>query len=952
MRLKYEPGDDVIPKIEERDKTLRERRLEDEDRRLVNQVQAASLREVNVETPEERRERRRRREERARTSAGRSSRDERGSRDDRHTSRETSRERPVPVRPSRRRDTGESSGGEGRNRRRVAASEPGPPNLHPDPEANERRRRRLAEQAARGSSRQAEIQRRNEEADRTAVRQLEHQSSLRSLISSSEVDSHEMEEEILRQIREEGLLDGIDLENINVAQEDQISERIAEAFRRRQRERSPAVAPSRTRERSASDRTDRDRRYASSNRVSPNNATQYPPIAGESRRYHSRSLSARSQTEEATRRSPRSSSRHLEPQSSDEARTRRRPRDPSRHSRRSATSPSPSASPAIRQARRSNTDLSDRPRLSDASAGRPNNDGRTTSEPTPQPATSMADVVEMTMNRRRPPPLPPREQGHLVAELAGTSSPVELSAADRPHLRSTSQSSNPPPSPRISSAPSAPVAPATPSTAPPTQPAAAQLEVQPGLLPALPPSPTVAQHSSAIERALTLSATSRPTSSSSAGSHRVNLPRYPEPSIICNRCQKTHIEYDLHYSCSYCHNGNYNLCLSCYRTGKGCLHWFGFGYAAFTKFEKLRQMGQLPPNAEKPHMLYAERYAPPKVIPGGAEGRRTLTTEDPARRLQSGAFCVGCQAWANDCYWRCEACHEGDWGFCNNCVNKGQCCTHPLLPLVYMPKNSTTAEATGAITSPVYDHPPPLTASVIEGPGVLELGSFKPLSFRVLCDNCHRPITPEQRRFHCYQCTSSHGPSGGAEGDYDLCVSCYQGLVTKRRVSAENGHQGWRRCLRGHRMVILGFEEWRGGQRRVVVQDSVGGWTLITEPAVGPQIHTGELEKWSWGPAGSKFRLVTREVGAIAPMYGLRENANAQPDIGFPPDGGSGMKAVALWSWWPSEKEGEGDGELLFPRGAEVRECIDVNGDWFFGSYMGKKGLFPAPYVRVVDVGV
>jgi len=152
-------------------------------------------------------------------------------------------------------------------------------------------------------------------------------------------------------------------------------------------------------------------------------------------------------------------------------------------------------------------------------------------------------------------------------------------------------------------------------------------------------------------------------------------------------------------------------------------------------------------------------------------------------------------------------------------------------------------------------------------------------------------------------------------------------------------------------MVVLGFEEWRGGQRRVVVQDLVGGWTLVTEPAEGPQINAGELEKWSWA-SGTKFRLVTREVGAIAPMYGLRENANAQPDIGFPPDGGSGMKAVALWSWWPSEKEGEGDGELLFPRGAEVRECIDVNGDWFFGSYMGKKGLFPAPYVRVVDVGV
>ena len=34
---------------------------------------------------------------------------------------------------------------------------------------------------------------------------------------------------------------------------------------------------------------------------------------------------------------------------------------------------------------------------------------------------------------------------------------------------------------------------------------------------------------------------------------------------------------------------------------------------------------------------------------------------------------------------------------------------------------------------------------------------------------------------------------------------------------------------------------------------------------------------------------------------------------------------------------------------AEVREVEDVNGDWFHGSYMGAQGLFPSPYVRVVE---
>ena len=38
----------------------------------------------------------------------------------------------------------------------------------------------------------------------------------------------------MRQIMEDGLLDGIDLNNLDIAQEDEISERIAQAYRRRQ----------------------------------------------------------------------------------------------------------------------------------------------------------------------------------------------------------------------------------------------------------------------------------------------------------------------------------------------------------------------------------------------------------------------------------------------------------------------------------------------------------------------------------------------------------------------------------------------------------------------------------------------------------------------------------------------------------------------------------------------
>jgi hypothetical protein len=70
----------------------------------------------------------------------------------------------------------------------------------------------------------------------TAAPQRENPSSLRSLISPSYFDPHEMEEDILRQITEEGLLNGVDLDNIEADQENQLSGRIAEAYRQRRGE--------------------------------------------------------------------------------------------------------------------------------------------------------------------------------------------------------------------------------------------------------------------------------------------------------------------------------------------------------------------------------------------------------------------------------------------------------------------------------------------------------------------------------------------------------------------------------------------------------------------------------------------------------------------------------------------------------------------------------------------
>ena len=117
--------------------------------------------------------------------------------------------------------------------------------------------------------------------------QIEHQPSLRSLLSASPIESLDVQQEILQSIYAEGSLDGLDLDNLTPEQEDQLSERIAEACRRRQRRRdrsgvrghgqqgenitppSPAAAEAQT----------RDRHHARTGSASAQQSRPRPPIS-------------------------------------------------------------------------------------------------------------------------------------------------------------------------------------------------------------------------------------------------------------------------------------------------------------------------------------------------------------------------------------------------------------------------------------------------------------------------------------------------------------------------------------------------------------------------------------------------------------------------------------------------------------------------------------------------
>lgn len=105
-------------------------------------------------------------------------------------------------------------------------------------------------------------------------------------------------------------------------------------------------------------------------------------------------------------------------------------------------------------------------------------------------------------------------------------------------------------------------------------------------------------------------------------------------------------------------------------------------------------------------------------------------------------------------------------------------------------------------------------------------------------------------------------------------------------------------------MLVIGFEDGATGQRRVVVGPLVGG-------------HHGR-------PAD--------------PLPGA---GTVSTPLGEP----WGLKATALWARWPNEGV---EDELGFPRGAEIVEARDVNGDWWEGRYCGRGGLWPHGYARIM----
>lgn len=724
------------------------------------------------------------------------------------------------------------------------------------------------------------------------ARQVAHQSSLRSLLSASDLDSPDLEEALLRQVVEEGILEGIDLDHMSSLEEEQIQQAIYDAFNRLRRERAAGRRVDGVfNNNDTSSNTDR----SVQNNTAPND------VAG------THSQSSR----------PPISRPHLFSAANDNPRPHRR--TSSQGSSRSARTGGQQGlvlpSSGDDRASRSASDLSLDPPRAEGSGERPRRASANT--------------------RRTTDPVQPRGQDHPLQSFndrrTNSNPSTPLTAPNDFQQHDTRHHAT---FPIVSSSRS------TPRNGTPSNVNASRPLNPPG-------------SSSLFEME---------ASTSNKVSNRLSL--YYEPSISCDRCNKPEIQYKVHFSCTKCNNGTFNICQQCYRKSEGCFHWFGFTpETADSKFARLAP--SLPPSqqVEAPHLLIGHRYKRPRqpLVRSSNESGRLATDEDPAKRLESGVFCDICNAFANDCYWKCDTCNYGAWGYCNNCVNQLRHCTHPLLPLTHRsavgnmnadhntPTTSGAEQNNLAVASPAS---PPLTPNSFSEPASYDTVfantlTFHPYSFSTDCDICHKPIPPSQSRYHCPECNG---------GDYDICNSCYSMQITKGRIRREDGPSGWRRCLKGHRMVIVGFEDRVGGQRRLVVADRVGGLSLKEEATTTSGTTAANSSntatathlqpnpsgmQWSWRDEDDTLRTRSHSnsPGLASAHLPLAEQQR------YPPSGGVGLRIAALFGWFP--EEGIAD-ELMFPRGAEITEAADINGQWFWGCYAGAKGLFPGNYGTVM----
>ena len=849
MTALYKPGEDILPALTKTKRREHRHRREEEsstsslERRMTEEARQRSMRDLET-TPSRQREH---------LSAPRHSQ-----RQDRSRSRDHQRDQ---ERAERRRRVQEAEA------QAIGRSEPtSPPAVQQEPAAP----------PATSPRHPSAVEARQRE------RGIAHQASLRSLVSSSEEGSLSLgtgdsmnEARIMQEILAEGLLDGIDVDQLTEAEQDALSERIAEAYRRRHPRRGQRTPPDSTEPTVVV--------HPSADVPEPTVPTSPPRLRSRSRH---RSVPEGSQQEDDTSLNPTSATLSPPPtnrthrrRASDESRRRQSspahiPRSPVSRSVTDLSVPEPS--PALDHLRRT--------------AGA----HRSQTEPIQHTTPSVSEAWDSCGLEARETRHHSTSRAVLVDEAPAIATSHELAAPENP--TSTSEHvANP------NEGSSLPEVVATRS----------------------PEAPTI-QYNEIRKAPLQI------------------------PKLTCLRCSRSGIELEVHKHCDSC---DVDLCLPCYRNGRGCNHWFGFGNAALRNFNAsgTDRSSKL---LELPHILIGRKYQKSRASPL-PDAEYDSSTEG---QLQEGNFCDRCGTFANNCFWNCDYCNDGEWGFCNQCVDTHHCCTHPLLPIAFRPPVPFTPFSPLDIPPTDYEvssanHTPdvsrPSTSHSDHSPFFLGT-NYAPLTINASCDMCGSAISPSQSRYHCpshVSSTSTHNLGG-----YDICSSCYLNQVRSGRVKKDDGPNGWRKCPAGHRMVTLKFDiDDSGHQRRVILEDLVGGWRCTEDDMTAwNEAHHRTTSRSHQTASTTTQAEQSHFRRSMAIVLGSVDPETSPKQLRFPPSGGFGAQAAAVWSYIP----GAGDDssyELMFPRNAELREIDDSNDDWWSGVYAGEVGWIYTPYVRNIE---
>ena len=845
MAQVYKPGDEILPRMESHRRRERRRREEEEsaarERRATDDGHRESSRRAQHLDPDSAHRGRH-------TTEGSRSRDRREARDGQRGEDQRQRQDRQQLSDG---DPTWPLGGGSPNSDGLALTSPPPPSSPRHPDSVEARQR--------------------------GVRTVAHQASLRSLVSASESGTGTgdslNESQLMQEILDAGLLDGINVDELTEQEQDELSEIIAQRYRELHAERSrrlesddgrldsgpsaepQAVQPER--------RARQSLRGSSREPVSPSPGVSHSILIGGG---NGRPPSAYHQSTTDQALTLPQASAHRRRRSNESRRT-----DSSVIRTEQGQGPHPAS--------RSATDLSNRPQSSSIAAER----------------------VQQT--------LPIHHRSNTEPRTSTRASEAWQAAGSRqvstlPQVDSSGQQS-----PRVDS-----------------------------------PRPVMSSVASGpVPTSLSLSESAALAVESTVSNVANASTRFEEPHIVCARCSRPNIQYEVYKHCDPC---EMDLCLRCYRAGRGCNHWFGFGHAAMLRFD-----------ASRPTSRNTQTHS-----------RRRDTNSDPASRLREGNFCDRCGSFANDYFWMCDICNEGEWGFCNGCVNTSHCCGHPLLPIAHTMDPTTAPSEVSGLTNPAVAtlssysarrRDPSPAQSVISnvsaatGPYPARRADLKLLVITTNCDICSRAISPEEPRYHCPTHSTPLPEDPNQKGDYDICTNCYNRDVKSGRRKREDGPDGWRLCPDGHRMTSIVFErDGEGGQRRVILRDVVGGvkmtdadmsaWkqAMSSIHHVDPAALFSARGEWSWREDDAGTRRATRARTAALPPSGAK----------FPPDGGSGKVCRARWSCYPPPLDEDGDergtNELTFPKHADVREVEEINDEWWHGVYAGDTGLFPAIFVK------